>query len=58
MCEISPDLFRIFRNTDRVFCVGQELIQRQMTCLSNYMQEAEAQHATSREERIEEVPES
>jgi hypothetical protein len=51
MCEISPLLFRIFHNIDRLFCVGQELVQRQMTCLTVYMREAESQHAASREER-------
>jgi hypothetical protein len=53
MREVSPDLFRIFRNLDRVFCIGQEIVQRQMTCLSNYMQEAKAQYEASREERPE-----
>ncbi len=57
MREISPLLFRIFRNVDRVFCLGQELVQRQMTCLTIYMQEAEAHHAASREGRTEETQE-
>ena len=50
MCEVSPLLFRILRNVDRVLCLGQELAQRQITCLTVYMQGAEAHHAASREE--------
>jgi hypothetical protein len=57
MREISPMLFRIFRNVDRILCLGQELVQRQITCLTIYMQKAEAQHAASREERTEETQE-
>ncbi|SRR5579884_147106 len=53
MREISPLLFRIYRNIDRVLCVGQELAQRQFSCLTAYMQEAEAQHAASRTEHTE-----
>ena len=45
MSTIAPNLFRIYRNIDRTLCIGQELVQRQITCLTNYMQEAEAQHA-------------
>lgn len=41
MCEVSPLLLRILRNLDRLFCTGQELVQRQMTCLAIYMQKAE-----------------
>lgn len=47
MREVAPMLFRIFRNLDRMFCVGQELIQRQITCLTIHMQELEAQQAAS-----------
>jgi len=40
---VSPHLFRIYQNMDRVIAVGVELVQRQITCLTNYMSEAEAQ---------------
>jgi len=50
MCEVAPSLFRIYRNIDRVFCLGQELVQRQITCLTNYMQEAQAKHENLNQE--------
>jgi hypothetical protein len=53
MCEVAPGLFRIHRNVDRTFCLGQELVQRQITCLTNYMQEAEAKHTAGSEEQTE-----
>lgn len=45
MCGTSASLFQIYRNLDRVFCIGQEIAQRQITCLTNYMQEAEGRDA-------------
>jgi hypothetical protein len=48
MCAVSPYLFRIYRNMDRIFCIGQELVQRQITCLTTYMQLAEEQEAVPR----------
>ena len=42
MSAVAPNLFRIHSNIDRTFCIGQELVQRQITCLTNYMHEAEA----------------
>lgn len=47
MREVSPLLFRILHNLDRVCCVMQELVQRQMTCLTNYMQAFETQNTTN-----------
>lgn len=41
MQAISPMLFRIYQNIDRVFCLGVEIAQRQMLCLARYMTEAE-----------------
>ena len=46
MRAISAHLFRLYQNVDRVLCVGQEITQRQITCLSKYMQAAEEQEAT------------
>ena len=45
MSEISTSLFRLYRNLDRVFCICQELTQRQISCLMQYMQAAEEQNA-------------
>ena len=45
MREVSSYLFRLYRNLDRVFCIGQEITQRQITCLTNYMLAAEKQEA-------------
>jgi hypothetical protein len=35
---IAPHLFHIYRNLDRLFCIGQEIAGRQRVCLTNYMQ--------------------
>jgi len=40
--EIAPHLFHIYRNLDRLFCIGQELAGRQRVCLINYLQAREA----------------
>lgn len=48
MREVSPHLFRLYRNLERVFCIGQELMQRQITCLTSYMHLAEEQEAARR----------
>jgi hypothetical protein len=50
MCEVAPDLYRLYRNFDRVFCIGQELTQRQFTCLTNYMQAAEKRQVQHHDE--------
>ena len=41
MQEISPFLFRVYQNMDRLFCLGVELTQRLNLCLHMHMQEAE-----------------
>jgi hypothetical protein len=53
MQQVSPMLFRLYQNIDRTFCISQEITQRQITCLSNYMQEAEAQETNTHEHESE-----
>jgi hypothetical protein len=43
MQAVSPVLFRAYQNLDRLLCLGVEVTQRQMLCLTRYLQEAEAQ---------------
>src|SRR5258708_4261188 len=43
MQQCSPYLMRCYQNMDRVCTINLELVQRQMTCLTNYMVAAEAQ---------------
>ena len=49
LLAISPLLFRVYRNMDRVCCLSLELTQRLMLCLSQFMEEAEAREQTTME---------
>jgi hypothetical protein len=43
MQQVSLYLARAYQNLDRLFCLGVEVTQRQMLCLTRYLAEAEAQ---------------
>lgn len=45
MRQIAPFLFRIYRNLDRLFVIGQEITQRQIACLMAHTQVLEEQQA-------------
>src|SRR6266700_982470 len=43
--QIAPYLLRIYHNFDRLYCIGQEIAQRQRVCLTNYMQALEERNS-------------